>query len=230
TSQDYPCIAHGYGWGLAYTWWDGVSWHTDYGIASIGALETRICLALDSFDRPHILYRHWGIAYPHYCYKDSIWHLCGPIEPDTLDLDVEADISIAIDGNNQPNICYKFEELMQTPIRGGFKYAKGTFVGIDEDRKNKKPEIGFALFPNPGLRGITIEYFIDVLSRVELVVYDVSGKRVKTLIDKKVGAGKYKKSWDGRDEKENLVPAGVYFVRLFTDKETWVKKVVLIKY
>jgi len=129
--------------------------------------------------------------------------------------------------NNQPHVCYGCYKLGTTTTT--FKYAKGTFVGIDEDKKNRKPEIALSLFPNPGLRGITIEYFIDVLSRVELVVYDVSGKRVKILINKKVGIGKHKTHWDGKDEKGNSVPAGVYFVRLFTDKGTRVEKAVLIR-
>ncbi len=226
TSQDYPCIAHGYGWGLAYTWWDGVSWHTD-GITSIGVLHIRIRLALDNLDRPHIAFLHWGYYSPRYCYKDTIWHLCGPIESDTTCYTFDVDVSLELDMNNQPHVCYGCYKLGTTTTT--FKYAKGTFVGIDEDKKNRKPEIALSLFPNPGLRGITIEYFIDVLSRVELVVYDVSGKRVKILINKKVGIGKHKTHWDGKDEKGNSVPAGVYFVRLFTDKETRVEKAVLIR-
>ncbi|HEC79451.1 MAG TPA: hypothetical protein ENI34_10000, partial [candidate division WOR-3 bacterium] len=130
-SADYPCIAHGYDAGLAYTWWDGVDWHTDYGIASIGWLELRIRLALDSNDNPHILYRHWGAAYPRYCYKDSIWHLCGPVEPDSGDANVQADVNIVLDNQDQIHIAYKYNDYVQ--FISGFKYAVGTLQGVDEN-------------------------------------------------------------------------------------------------
>src|SRR4030042_738878 len=107
-SHDHVCIAHGYDAGLAYTWWDGSSWNTDYGLASIGWIDTRIRLALDTIKRPHILYKHWGTVFPRYCYKDSIWHMCGPVEPDTFEFHNDADINFVFDRNDHPHISYKF--------------------------------------------------------------------------------------------------------------------------
>ena len=50
---------------------------------------------------------------------------------------------------------------------------------------------------------------------VEVDVYDLSGRRVRRLRERRDGsAGTYALPWDGRDEAGNLVPPGVYAVRV----------------
>jgi flagellar hook assembly protein FlgD len=45
-------------------------------------------------------------------------------------------------------------------------------------------------------------------------VIDVMGRRVKTLVDADMPAGRNVVSWDGRDSAGHAVAAGMYFVRL----------------
>jgi len=63
----------------------------------------------------------------------------------------------------------------------------------------------FNILPNPAVGSVTIRFGFPWSTKLSLVVYDVSGKRVKELINKKVDAGEQKIFWDGRDEKGDLV-------------------------
>jgi hypothetical protein len=226
SSHDYPCIAHGYGAGLAYTWWDGSAWHTDSGIASIGWIDTRICLALDSLDQPHILYKHWGTVFPRYCYKDTFWHMCGPVEPDTLEAHVDAALNLILDNNDQPHISYKFYQMdTDTQFIFGLKHAKGTFVGVEEyngGKPKKTPEL--KLFPNPCSGLLNIEYSMQETGEAEISIYDVTGRVVREIANEYFSTGHHNRTFDARG-----LPPGVYFIRLDAGNHSEIKKVIFIK-
>jgi hypothetical protein len=223
-SHDYPCIAHGYDAGLAYTWWDGSVWHTDYSIASIGWIDTRIRLALDSLDQPHILYKHWGTVFPRYCYKDTIWHMCGPVEPDTLEFHVDADLNLVFGNSNQPHISYKFVQVA-TQFMSGFKYAKGTFTGVEEYMSGKpEKELALLLSPNPCSGLLNIEYSIQKSGVAKISIYDVTGARIGVARNEQLVPGYY----EDRFDVGNL-PGGVYFVVLKQNDMNISKKFLIMK-
>ena len=69
-------------------------------------------------------------------------------------------------------------------------------------------------YPNP-LRDFTqMQYTLRQPGPVELVLYDLLGRPVRTLVRSFQAAGTYVVQWDGRDESGRLLPAGVYFARL----------------
>ncbi|MGB3478913.1 MAG: T9SS type A sorting domain-containing protein [bacterium] len=224
--MDYPCIAYNHEGGLAYTWWDGSTWNTDYGIASIGWIDTRIRLALDSLDQPHILYKHWGTVFPRYCYKDTFWHMCGPVEPDTLEAHVDAALNLILDNNDQPHISYKFYQMdTDTQFIFGLKYAKGTFVGIEEYKGGKtKKTPGLKLFPNPCSGLLNIEYSMQETGEAEISVYDVTGARRIWIHYQSKPAGFYQ---EGLDTRELI--NGVYFVVLKKENDKVSKKFLIVK-
>ncbi|MFO7655088.1 MAG: FlgD immunoglobulin-like domain containing protein [Candidatus Krumholzibacteriia bacterium] len=71
-----------------------------------------------------------------------------------------------------------------------------------------------AAHPNPFNPGTRIRYTLDVSSRVEIAVYDVAGRRVRTLVDGTRAAGDHETFWNGRDETGSAVASGVYLYRL----------------
>lgn len=84
--------------------------------------------------------------------------------------------------------------------------------------------------PNPFNPTTTIEYASSVAGPLTLRIYDVSGRLVRTLLDKQrapVGSGRVE--WDGRDDMGVAVASGVYFYRLSSPKLTTTKKMVLLK-
>jgi hypothetical protein len=221
---DYPCIAYNHEGSLAYTWWDGSAWNTDYGIASIGWIDTRIRLALDSLDRPHILYKHWGTVFPRYCYKDTVWHMCGPVEPDTLEFHVDANLNLAFDCDNQPHISYKFVQV-DTLFMSGFKYASGTFTGIKQVNNNiLTPKCTLQIYPNPNQGIVYIAYTLLEYGGIELVVYDIAGIVVKQIKKGNFFPGDYKE----KINTENL-SNGIYFIMLKQGDDQISKKFLIVK-
>ncbi len=83
--------------------------------------------------------------------------------------------------------------------------------------------------PNPFNPSTRIRFVLEIEQQITLAIYDIRGNRVTTLVDKKLGAGEYAKTWNGRDERGNSVASGVYLYRLTAGKHVLVRKAVLIK-
>lgn len=80
------------------------------------------------------------------------------------------------------------------------------------------PPTDYVLFqnsPNPFNAVTTIKYKVPRSSRVWLTVYDVLGRRVRTLVDGRVQVpAPYRVVWNARDDAGGLVASGVYFYQL----------------
>jgi len=70
--------------------------------------------------------------------------------------------------------------------------------------------------PNPFRDGTTIVGGLPARSRITVRVYDVAGRKVRTLRDGVADAGLLEISWDGTDGEGRALPSGVYFVRVDT--------------
>ncbi len=71
-----------------------------------------------------------------------------------------------------------------------------------------------SISPNPAGGPAVVRYALDRSGPVQLVLFDVQGRLVRTLVDARGAAGDNAVAWDGRDAGGRLVGAGVYVVRL----------------
>lgn len=83
--------------------------------------------------------------------------------------------------------------------------------------------------PNPFNPGATVSYTVAVSGHVSLVVYDVRGQPVATLVDTVQRAGDYAATWNGRDANGKPAGSGVYFARLTSAVGTQSYKMTLVK-
>ena len=84
-------------------------------------------------------------------------------------------------------------------------------------------------YPNPFNPTTTISFKIPKNSKVLLEIFDIFGKRIKTLLNSELNAGKYSFEWNGTDENGNQVASGIYFYRLIAGKNSITKKMTLIR-
>jgi hypothetical protein len=85
-------------------------------------------------------------------------------------------------------------------------------------------------FPNPFNPATAIGYRIPSPGgRVTLTVYDLSGRRVRTLVDAHKSGGEHVAVWRGLDERGRQVSSGVYFYRLEVGGERLERKMVMLK-
>jgi len=83
--------------------------------------------------------------------------------------------------------------------------------------------------PNPFNPFTTISYGIPREGQVSLVIFDVAGRFVRTLVNTWQGPGKYSVRWDGRDDAGRAVGSGVYFYRMSAGEEIFTGKMALLK-
>src|SRR6185436_8373454 len=72
--------------------------------------------------------------------------------------------------------------------------------------------------PNPFFGGSNIDFSLARADQIDLAVYDLSGRRVKTIKRGTIAAGPHRFEWNGRDEGGRRSAPGVYFVRLETER------------
>lgn len=66
------------------------------------------------------------------------------------------------------------------------------------------------------IKDVLIEYTISKESSVKLSIYDVSGKKIRTLNSGILYPGTYRVKWEGKDDQGNSIPPGVYFLNMHT--------------
>ncbi len=102
--------------------------------------------------------------------------------------------------------------------------SEGNAVG--DDAPVPIPDQFFLLTvkPNPFNSATSITYGLPVASRVSLIAFDLSGRRVATLVNCNQAAGRYTAVWNGSG-----LPTGIYFVRMETADFNAVRKLILTK-
>lgn len=86
-----------------------------------------------------------------------------------------------------------------------------------------------AVSPNPFNPSTTIAFDLAKTGPVEMVIYDLTGTRVRVLVDAVRPAGRHSVIWDGQDDNGNRVASGVYLARLKTGEIQQMRKMMLVK-
>ena len=88
-------------------------------------------------------------------------------------------------------------------------------------------------FPNPFNASTTIRYQVKLSpstdQKVSLIIYNVLGQNVRTLVAESQPAGFFTVIWDGTDQKGERVASGLYFYRLEAGEFTQTRKMALLK-
>jgi len=116
--------------------------------------------------------------------------------------------------------------LKQIDLDGSFKYH-----GPIEVHMGSAPET-FTIaqnYPNPFNPATVIDFSVPKKANVSIVVYDILGRAIRTLVDRPMQQGVHSVVWDGKDDAGNPVAAGVYVYRLATSGVVETKKMILIK-
>ena len=104
----------------------------------------------------------------------------------------------------------------------------GGVVSIDDDNlADDLAANGFSLgnnFPDPFTSTTSISYTLPRAEIVELTLFDITGRLIKTLVNKVQQAGTHTINWNASSEQ-----AGVYFYKIKAGNFTAVKKCVLQK-
>ncbi len=101
-----------------------------------------------------------------------------------------------------------------------------SLVAVEECAESKPLTPHFMLWPNPSRDNVSIELSNFNLKNLdEITVFDATGR----LIKKFRNIGSEKLIWNRRDDRDNLVSAGVYFVRVEAADYTQTQKLILLR-
>ncbi len=106
-------------------------------------------------------------------------------------------------------------------------YSFNLIVGISEDRTK-----GIQFMPlvsNPTRGPVDVRFSIPKKIQVNLAVYDVTGRRVAKLIDKRLNPGEYHIQWTQIDEQQRKCPSGIYFLKFTAESYSRIEKLILVK-
>lgn len=84
-------------------------------------------------------------------------------------------------------------------------------------------------YPNPFNPTTTIRYDIAVSGQVSLIVYNLLGQKVRTLINGYAPQGTYRLQWDGNNDMGQRVSSGVYLYRLESGGKRFTKRMMFLK-
>ena len=83
--------------------------------------------------------------------------------------------------------------------------------------------------PNPFGQSTTLSFSLAQGGPVELAIYSVDGRRVRTVLKGSKEPGVYRLSWDGTDARGQLLKPGLFYARLVTDRGHLTRTLVLVK-
>ncbi|MHB8852480.1 MAG: FlgD immunoglobulin-like domain containing protein, partial [Ignavibacteriaceae bacterium] len=87
----------------------------------------------------------------------------------------------------------------------------------------------FQNYPNPFNPTTTINFALPQSSNVKIVIYDMLGREVRTLVNGDQVAGVHSIVWDGRNNFGSQVASGTYIYRVVAGSYSAVKKMIMLK-
>jgi hypothetical protein len=84
-------------------------------------------------------------------------------------------------------------------------------------------------YPNPFNPSTVIRYSVANPAEVKLAVFNLLGQRIRLLFEGRREAGTFSIQWDGRNDKGEQVAAGIYFLRLDSERATLSRKMLLVR-
>jgi len=147
----------------------------------------------------------------------------------TIDSDSALDLSFGTGQSGAVTIVVRATDMGTLSVEDTFVITvNGTATSVPDPILPER----YALHqnvPNPFNPTTFIRFDIGKAGPVMLRVFDVSGRLVRTLIDREMPAAKHEIDWDGRNDEGVAVSSGVYFYRLESSGFHATRKMVMLK-
>lgn len=137
-----------------------------------------------------------------------------------------------LNGDGKEDLIINMDEVIQNVGLRLFSYIyKGSYTVDIKNDENQIPQV-FTLYPsypNPFNSTTNIKFNIAKSSFVSLKIYNILGKEITTLLGEYLSPGGYTINWDVKDGNGNLLPSGIYSIRLTSDNHAKLIKALLLK-
>jgi hypothetical protein len=183
----------------------------------------------------------WSVAAPIGGYSSTMAGSCNPLSGQqgfvgTKTTWTEAIVDLGSFAGSSIRIRFRFGSDSGVTDRGWYVddiSLEGTLapVGIAENTAASLPLLsGLSIAPNPASSTTAVRFTLGSSGDAWLTVFDASGRRVRGLLEgAALPAGLQSLTWNGQDDAGHRVPAGIYWVRAFTNGHSLASPVVLLK-
>ena len=139
--------------------------------------------------------------------------------------------TLAIDQTDLDNYNLQLDDTQEASdhLPLVFDIIVSSNVGFGDDDALPNSFRIYPNYPNPFNSTTKIDYQLPKKTNVQLVILDILGRTVITLVDDLLQPGYKTITWNGIDAFGNNVSAGMYFYMIQTGKNREVKKMVLLK-
>ncbi len=117
------------------------------------------------------------------------------------------------------------ERIWTGPVYVTYDASLATAVGETPGGSS----LGLAVGPNPTRGSLAAEFTLPAAAHARLALYDLSGRRAHTLLDRALEAGTHRVTWDGRLEDGTVAPAGIYFLKAEAGRHAATAKVLMLR-
>jgi hypothetical protein len=83
------------------------------------------------------------------------------------------------------------------------------------------------IYPLPSGNKVNAELIITREVNIDIKIYDINGNQVKNLCNEKLAPGNHLLTWDRTDNQMNIVPAGLYFLKIKSGNINIEKKIII---
>jgi hypothetical protein len=148
-------------------------------------------------------------------------------------VDVGLDTTYTIHRTIEGTVTYYIAVTCYDSLEKESWYSKEIAATIDytgeEEQLRRIPKAAalYRVSPNPFRSTAVIRYGLPRDAAVTLVVYDATGRHIRTLVHGLASAGTHAVTWSGTDDCGRRVSAGTYFLRMATESYDAVNKVIL---
>lgn len=136
--------------------------------------------------------------------------------------DLESDL-------NENMTASKTEESQQDPENQPdiLPDLKVQAISNNGDMVPKNLETSLKCYPNPLTDDVAIEFFLPTDARVNISIYNSTGKLIRTITDGKLERGTKQFNWNRTDETERKVASGLYLCKLLVDNHSYDNKLIV---
>ena len=107
----------------------------------------------------------------------------------------------------------------------GKSWTKAIRITIEAPKEYKL----YNNYPNPFNPSTKIAFELPQTSRVELTIYDITGREIACIANEGFSAGFHEVTWDGINSNGERVSSGIYFYRISAGKWSKVMKMMMVK-
>ena len=138
-----------------------------------------------------------------------------------LDLDLKSDLVVWRDDT------YGFPDIRSSRID-----AFDLPTSIDDPNETSEIPQTFRItanYPNPFNPVTKIDFGLPQSTDVSIIIYDILGRKVRTLLSERKQAGSYTVTWNGKNDSGNIVATGIFLLQIKTEHNMEIIKMTFLK-